>query len=328
MNDYDFFQFDSNGDGFPDILIERADTNNSGQFDTFVVQHDVNGDGLIDVVKKAHDYNQDGRIDSITTHTDTNQDGRFDQVTKVYDSTGDGQMDKLDTYVDVTGTGKVDYHASYSFPDASLQSIPPIGANGIAGTVYTELENYEPYNNNPECVSGNPEESMTYWECQGDTNRCALYAQKFVIEELSPGIQIDIDDFAQVAKDNGWFTEEGGTSFLNMNNMLDYYGIENEMLFHQTVNDIEECLNAGGKVIVSIDSNEIWFGEENNIFSPSSSSNHAVEVIGIDRSDPDYPMVILNDSGSPNGKGEMIPLVVFEGAWEDGDCQMIKCYPA
>ena len=139
---------------------------------------------------------------------------------------------------------------------------------------------------------------------------------------------IDIEEFSEIAKEHGWFTEDGGTTFLNMNNMLNYYGIENEMVFHQSIEDIEDCLNEGGKVIVSIDCHEIWYGEDNNIFAPESSSNHAVEVIGIDRTDPEHPMVILNDSGSPKGRGEMIPLEVFEGAWEDGDCQMIKCYPS
>ena len=287
---------DTNGNGSVDTYVEGVDSNHSGQFDTFFVQQDTNGDGNIDVVQKSHDYNQDGQIDSVTTHTDTNNDGQFDYVSKNYDSTGDGQLDKMDVYVDVNGTGHADYHEAYDYPEG---------------------------------ISGDPQESMAYWENQGDTNRCALYSQKFVIEELSQdGTKIDIEEFAEVAKEHGWFTEEGGTTFLDMNNMLDYYGIDNEMVFHQSVSDIEDCLNEGGKVIVSIDCHEIWYGEDNNIFAPDSSSNHAVEVIGIDRTDPEHPMVILNDSGSPNGRGEMIPLDVFEGAWEDGDCQMIKCYPS
>ena len=99
------------------------------------------------------------------------------------------------------------------------------------------------------------------------------------------------------------------------------------MSFHNSIDDIENCLNNGGKVIVSIDANEIWYGHDNNIFSPASSANHAVEVIGVDRSDPEHPMVILNDSGNPNGRGEMIPLDIFEATWGDGDSQMIACYP-
>ena len=70
----------------------------------------------------------------------------------------------------------------------------------------------------------------------------------------------------------------------------------------------------------------IWYGEDSNIFSPADSANHAVEVIGIDYSNPEEPMVILNDSGSPNGCGEMVAMDVFEDAWAAGDKQMVECY--
>ena len=98
------------------------------------------------------------------------------------------------------------------------------------------------------------------------------------------------------------------------------------MSFHCTIQDIENCLNNGGKVIVSLDANEIWYGEDDNLFSPFSNANHAVQVIAIDRTDPSSPVVVLNDSGHENGKGSMIPMDVFLGAWEDGNCQMIECY--
>jgi hypothetical protein len=321
---------DSNGDGYMETNYSAADTNNSGHYDTSLLLQDTTGDGMADLVQKAYDYNQDGQIDSITTYYDTNHDGLYDNVTKAFDSTGDGVINKMDHYVDADGTGHANYHEVYSIDPSTGQLVPAMAAGfEVGGTVYTELEHFHANEDYPDGISGDPKESMTYWECQGNTKRCALYSQKFVIEELSPNIQnLDIEEFAQVAKEHGWFTEDGGTTFLNMNNMLDYYGIENVMTFHNSINDIEECLNNGGKVIVSIDSSEIWYGADNNIFAPESSSNHAVEVIGIDRTNPEHPMVILNDSGTPYGCGEMIPLDVFEGAWEDGDCQMIKCYPS
>lgn len=362
MYDCDFvnFEFDSNGDGYPDSYVEAydtngngnfdtmtilsdtngddyfetevcmVDTNDSGQYDTFLVHQDTSGNGEVDIVIKGHDYDQDGQIDSTTTYQDTNQNGKYDVVTKEYDSNGDGLIDKSEVYVDANESGSADYHEIYDIDPSSGELVPTM-ANGIeiSGTIYTELNNFKPDDDYPIGVSGDPNESMKHWEYQEDTNRCALYSQKFVIEELNPNAgKIDIEEFADIAEEHGWFTEEGGTTFLNMNNMLNYYGVENEMSFHNTVDDIEECLNEKGKVIVSIDCHEIWYGEDNNIFAPESSSNHAVEVIGIDRTDPENPMVILNDSGTPNGKGEMIPLDVFEGAWEDGDCQMIKCYPS
>lgn len=362
MYDFDLlmnFEFDSNGDGFPDTYVEGydttgdgevdiaimtsdtngdgyaettstfADTNNSGEFDTYSVQQDTNADGEVDVVSKMHDYTQDGEIDTTTTYVDSDHDGKFDTVVKEVDSDGDGQIDKMDVFEDANGSGEADYHEVYDYDPATGQITPATAAGYEVGGIFdTGLDNFQPGDNYPEGISGNPAESMEYWEHQGPTNRCALYSQKFVIEELTPGDEvIDIEEFADVAEEHGWFTEDGGTSLLNMNNMLDYYGIENEMSFNNSIEDIEDCLNDGGKVIVSVDSDEIWYGEADDMFAPDSASDHAVEVIGVDRTDPEHPMVILNDSGTPDGRGEMVPLDVFEGAWADGDCQMIECYP-
>jgi hypothetical protein len=98
------------------------------------------------------------------------------------------------------------------------------------------------------------------------------------------------------------------------------------MSFDNSIDSLEEALDNGNKVIVGVDSGQIWYGDENNIFSPENTADHAVEVIGIDKSDPDNPMVVLNDSGSPDGCGELVPLDVFENAWNAGDSQMIVCW--
>ena len=148
-------------------------------------------------------------------------------------------------------------------------------------------------------------------------------AQEAPVQEAG----VPAQELADLAEENGWFTEEGGTPVINMNKILDYYGVDNEMTFNNDIDDIRECLEAGGKVIVSIDADEIWYGEVDGegIYTPNDGVNHAVEVIGIDYSDPDEPMVILNDSGNPDGCGVMVPLDYFVDAWEDGNCQMIAC---
>ena len=176
-------------------------------------------------------------------------------------------------------------------------------------------------------VSGDPAEDMELWEYQGNTGRCAIYAQKFAIEAIT-GREISIEELVAVAEENGWFVDspDGGTTSLNMNKLLEYYGVEHEMSFGNEMSEIEDALNDGNKVIVGVDSGQIWFGDENDIFSPETTADHAVEVIGIDRSDPANPMVVLNDSGSPDGCGELVPLDVFENAWNAGDSQMIVCY--
>ena len=102
-----------------------------------------------------------------------------------------------------------------------------------------------------------------------------------------------------------------------MNKLLEVYGIESELIFGYTISDIESALANGDRVIVAVDSGEYWMGESEELYTPVDGPDHAVEVVGIDRSDPEHPMVILNDSGNIDGKGEMVPLNVFENAWAD-----------
>ena len=343
---------DLTGNGIADVI---ADTNYDGTFDFVETFYDNDGDGVIDTIVEASDYNQDGTIDSVVSYIDVDGDGGFDIVTKTYDSDGDSILDTTKTYYDFDGDGNEDLITMEQFIDTDGDAVPDTyvltvdeNADGVYDAIeiydfdaetgalellaaeeftpveYQTLDQFDPESSSPDDVVGDPAESMECWEFQGNTQRCAVFSQKFVIEELT-GREIDVEELAELAEDNGWFSEDGGTPFLNMNKLLDHYGIENEMSFHNDINDIKECLDNGGKVIVAIDADEIWYGETNDLFSPQDGANHAVEVIGIDYSDPDNPMVILNDSGAPNGCGEMVPMDMFLDAWEDSNCQMIAC---
>ena len=321
---------DLNGDGIHDVVEIQQDSNHSGLVDTYNMQMDSDTDGIVDYAVKGRDYNDDGIFDSIQIYEDSNNNGSIDTLTEIYDSDQDGQLDTAEIHHDYDEDGQDDWtqFCRYDPTSGTVTPLndPPQYAEALGGTYYEELSQYEPDPNYPEGISGDPKSSMEQWEYQGNTNRCALYSQKFIVEEFI-GEDIDINDFVTVANTNGWFSDDFGTTFLNTNKMLNYYGIENEMSFHNDIEDIDQCLKEGGRIIVAIDANEIWYGEGGDLFTPDSGANHAVEVIGIDYTDPEHPIVILNDSGNPNGKGVMIPLDDFVDAWEDGECQMIKCYP-
>ena len=326
--DYMQVQTDMDGDGIIDAVEEMVDTNNNGVYDKHALTADTSGDGQPDYIEVDTDYNEDGAYDSARIYQDTDHNGNIDTMTDVYDSDGDGRLDRADVHHDYDEDGKDDWAQHFAFNPGTGELTPlddaPGYGEGLAGTYAFELEQYEPAADYPAGISGDPATSIEHWEYQGDTGRCALYSQKFIVEEFT-GQDIDIEEFVEVAEENGWF--DGTTTFLNTNKMLDYYGIDNEMSFHNDINDIEQCLEAGGRIIVAIDADEIWYGQGDDLFSPTSAANHAVEVVGIDRTDPDKPMVILNDSGTPNGKGEMVPLDDFIDAWQDSECQMIECYP-
>lgn len=352
-------EVDLDGDGTPDAIEYGIDTNNDGIIDKIVLEADTDHDGIADQLVESNDYDQDGVFDDAKSYIDTDHDGIFDEVSVEYDSNGDGVIDTTETYhdydhdgnidsatveqlIDTDGDGVFDKYVisadsdgdnifestelyEYDADDGSLTllAIDDSGAmSNLHGTYAEDLDNFDPEHTDPDDVVGHPEEAMRQWEYQGDTGRCALYSQKFVIEELT-GEEVDIEEIADLAESHGWFSEESGTPTLNMDKVLEYYGIETDVSFHNTIDDLNDALAHDHKVIVSIDSGEIWYGENDSIFTPGEGADHAVEVIGIDYSDPDHPMVILNDSGNPDGCGEMVPIDTFADAWEDGANQMI-----
>lgn len=329
------YGYDTNNDGQIDVYqgfgtdeygnamsFSMNDTNGDGSFDFFETESDTNGDGFVDNVQVARDYDQDGNLDHIKIFSDTNGTGDFDTVTRLHADTENPDIAyRVETDIDFNGDHVSDFHSEDVIPAEN----PFCGYNYSGAAIGSPCADgtFDPLTPE-EFVAGDPAEAMEVWECQGQTNRCALYSQKFVIEQLT-GQEIDIEQFVDIAEENGWFTEQNGTTDLNMNKMLEYYGIDHEVSFDADMTDLEEALRNGDKIIVSVDADQIWRGYDNDIFSPMTGADHALEVIGIDYSDPSHPMVVLNDSGTPGGCGEMVPAEVFEQAWSAGDHQMIVC---
>lgn len=333
------------------------DTDHNGIMDT-VMGVDMNEYGQQVDTYESYDYDQDGRMDMTKLYVDNTGDGEFDQVTTTRLDTSDSDVVMtMDTQIDLSGNHQADQGINMQFIDQTGNGEPDIVhlelTDGQGNVLEQQDMTYEEFINmnqmnyssacmgenlaaqfnpdaaDPDAVAGTPAEDMEHWEYQGQTGRCAIYAQKFAIEAIT-GREIPIEELVAVAEENGWFVpgENEGTVSLNMDKLVEYYGVENEMSFNNDIESLEEALNDGHKVIVSVDSGQIWKGEENDIFSPETTADHAVEVIGIDRTDPENPMVVLNDSGTPNGCGELVPLEVFENAWSAGDSQMIECWTA
>ena len=348
-----YSQFDEWGN--PRHYEVMFDSDHNNIFD-FFKSVDLDESGEATAVHQANDYNQDGNMDMVKSFRDTTGDGNFNTVTTFhFDNTDSEVVFNYDVQMDLTGNHNSDLSMKVQALDTNGDGNPDTVNISMAGSDgnYSETVtmNYEDYlsmnemnytttlcsndlslpqfdlNTDPEVVTGDPYGDMDYWEFQGSTGRCAIYAQKFAIEAVL-GREIPIEELVSIAEENGWFNEAQGTGTvsLNMDKLLYYYGVKHEMSFDNDIEALEKALNNGQKVIVSVDSGQIWYGDDNNIFSPETAADHAVEVIGIDHSDPNNPMVILNDSGSRNGRGEMVAVDVFENAWKAGDAQMITCW--
>lgn len=177
-------------------------------------------------------------------------------------------------------------------------------------------------------IIGDPSSDLEHWHQQSYDDTCAVVSQEFILDELT-GQDFSEDELRQEAIENGWYTPGGGTAMGDVGELLEAHGIDVERGNGFTVDDLRKQLEQGNKIIVGVDADEIWSSTPENEWlndyacMPGQDANHAVQVIGIDYSNPDDPMVILNDPGHEYGQGMMIPLAQFEDAWADSGNFMV-----
>lgn len=249
---------------------------------------------------------------------DIDMDGLVDIF--LYDTDNDGI---LDTEIpNDLGSFSMDYNVMQQddvMPDPSLISPED------------DMPNYDPTHSAANSIIGNPAEDMQDWHVQQHDDTCAVVSQEFILEELT-GQEFDEEQLRDEAMEMGVYTDGGGTTVDNVGDLIEAHGFDVDKTTGNTLEDLSAQLEAGNKVIVGVDGYEIWTNGEHDsdagffsdLFGLDKDANHAVEVIGIDNSDPDHPMVILNDPGHPDGQGMMVDAEVFMNAWNDSDNFMVN----
>lgn len=239
---------------------------------------------LLDVDIQGIDTDGDGQADTWVIPSDLDGDGIPDEILPVEDINGDSQSDDF-----------------CEFPSD------------------TDSE-----------MCGVPEDDMQHWHQQTYDDTCAIASQEFILDAVT-GEDFSEDQLRQQAIENGWYTPGGGTPLEHMGSLLEANGVDVDKKDGCTLADLSDKLQEGEKVIVAIDADEIWYQEvdEDDYLSelagmPGQGVNHAVQVIGIDNSDPNNPTVILNDPGTPNGQGLRVPADKFIDAWADSNSYMIS----
>jgi len=162
---------------------------------------------------------------------------------------------------------------------------------------------------------GNPDYDASFWSLQDTPFTCAVVCQKMILHQF--GVDVSEAQLVYDAATNGWLTQNG-TSPLDAARLLEYYGVGTHTNFSGDLESLVSELAQGRKVIVSVDSGEIWrtdwFFED---WINPNGADHAIVLTGIDMSDPSNPKVYINDPGSPDGAGKAYPLHEFLDAWQD-----------
>lgn len=309
---------DIDGDGIIDGMEYQTelDLDGDGINETIMTEQqlDLDGDGITETASaQIHsDFDLDGDMDyqSDVMVSDLDGDGTADYMVTSEDYDGDGIFEATEEFTDADGDGIFDSMEDYS---------PILGGEAPAYAAF------DPSTVDPDSIIGDPAGNMENWHWQETGTSCAVASQEFVLEQLT-GQEFDESDLRELAEENGWYDAEGGTPMDDMGNILEYMGLQVEQSTGNSVEDIEHCLENGGQIIVGVDSDELWNGTNDELFGPGMDADHAVQVTGIDYSNPEEPMIILNDPGTSNGGGAMVPLEAFVDAWEDSGCFMVAAY--
>ena len=156
---------------------------------------------------------------------------------------------------------------------------------------------------------------------------CAIKSQQLILNDF--GIEVSEVDLVQTAAENGWYN--GGTAPQDVGNLLELANIPVTRQEGANVFNLVNELAQGHKVIVGLDSDELWKNDSisdklKNWFDDfwsGESGDHALIVAGIDTTDPNNIKVIVKDPGSGED-GKPYPLEQFMDAWSDANCYMVS----
>ncbi len=172
---------------------------------------------------------------------------------------------------------------------------------------------------------------IVLWHHQHHDDTCAIVCQEFILESVT-GLNYSENELMREAYENGWYTPGGGTPMEHVGDLLSAHGISIERGVDHSISDLETKLHEGEKVIVGVNAEDVWYPHTPSLleslltdigFMPGQQADHAVQVVSIDRTNPSNPIVLLNDSGTPDGAGERVPLSTFEHAWSASDHFMV-----
>lgn len=158
---------------------------------------------------------------------------------------------------------------------------------------------------------------------QGHEPICAIRCQEMILRDF--GIQIPKEELTQFAKEKGWY-DGHGTSEGDVGNLLEVCNVGTHTQHCDSVYDLINELQAGHRVIVAVDSHELWAEPDSleyKFYRHLTNADHALIVtsIEVDPLNPDNSKVVLTDPG--NGSILKYDLERFAHSWKDSNCFMM-----
>ena len=158
---------------------------------------------------------------------------------------------------------------------------------------------------------------------QGYDPICAIRCQEMILRDY--GIQIPKEELTAYATEQGWY-HGNGTKPSDVGNLLETCNVGTHTQHCDTVYDLINELKDGHRVIVGVDSHELWAepgSEEYEFYCNLTNSDHALIVtsVNIDPVNHENSTVVLTDPG--NGSIMEYDFERFAHSWKDSDYFMV-----
>lgn len=192
--------------------------------------------------------------------------------------------------------------------------------------VYDDLKSHRIFGEEgtDNCTECNPYIQQAY----DDT--CAIRSQQIIMRDY--GVDISEHDLKDIASEHGWYSPKGGTLASDVGNLLELAGINCHQSTNNTVYDLVSELSKGHRVIVGVDSGELWSKtfignslEKVEDMIGMSHADHALIVAGVDvnANNPKDIKIVLTDPGTGDLRIEY-KMNDFMDAWKDSKCFMVS----
>lgn len=168
-----------------------------------------------------------------------------------------------------------------------------------------------------------PETDFDYNIFQGHDPICAIRCQEMIMRDY--GIQIPKDELVEYATEQGWY-HGTGTKQIDVGNLLETCNIGTHSQHCDSVYDLINELKDGHRVIVGVDSHELWAesgSEEYEFYKNLTNADHALIVtsVNVDPNNPENSTVVLTDPG--NGSIMTYDFEKFAHSWKDSNYFMM-----
>jgi len=173
------------------------------------------------------------------------------------------------------------------------------------------------YNN---IIGENPESGAGIEVQQQYNDTCAIKSQQLILNEF--GLPVTEDQLVQQAEQFNIYTPGEGTSPADVGKLLELNGVSCTQHSNASIYDLTSALAQGQKVIIGVDSGELWQGEPMGDLLSGEQADHALIVAGIDTTNPNDVQVILTDPGTGE-EAARYPMAQFLDAWQDSGNFMV-----